>query len=352
MKLGIIGAGSVARAHGRASNTLKSTGLAGVYDTNTEAAQKYCAEVGGTTFTSLEAMLDNVEGVIVSSPNFAHFDHLCQVLDAGKAVLCEKPLAASTDQARQLVEKAEQAHVAAIMGFNYRYLPVVGKLRHHLERGDLGEPCAIELSFRKDSALRRRQHTWRDSSRSRNTSGALGDLGVHMVDLVSYILDGPIDLNTCRVRAFTAVGEKEDIPVEVEDYAEVYAMHAGGTMTTIVTSKITEPQQCGFSIRLVGTEGSFTYRSTQGNTYTLDKSGSATDLSLEAALLADPPGEFYGWADSFRHQLQSWAELVDHGECSGIQPADLRDGLRAQEFLDTCLAASDPKSRGEPVAAA
>lgn len=352
MKLGIIGAGSAARAHGIASTTRKSTDLAGVYDINTEAAEKFCAETAGTAFPSLAAMLDNVDGVVVCSPNFAHYDHICEILSAGKPVLCEKPLAASTDQARQLLAKSEQAHVATSMGFNYRYLPVVKQLRSHLELGDLGRPCAIELAFRKDSALRRREHTWRDTNRSRNTSGALGDLGVHMVDLVSYILDGPIDLSTCRVQAFTAVGEKENQPVEVEDHAEVYAMHTGGAMTTIVTSKISEPEQCGFSIRLIGTKGTFSYHSTQGNAYTLDQTGTATNHALEPALLADPASEFYGWADSFRHQLHSWTELVDHGESTGIQPARFADGLRAQEFLDTCLAATDHESLGAPVAAA
>lgn len=336
MKIGIIGAGRVARAHATAATTLKNIDLAGAYDIHHDQAKRMCAEFGGRVFDSIDDLLQEADGVIVASPNFAHAEHVSTVLAAGRAVLCEKPLATSLEQARTLVNLAADTP-AAVMGFNYRHLPVVRMLREHLRRGDLGEPCAMEVGFRKESALRRRSHTWRDSGSSRRTSGALGDLGVHLVDLLSFVLAGRIDLGTCRVRAFTAVAEKEDTPVEVDDHAEVYGLHSRGAVVSVVTSKVTEPTECGFSIRLTGSDGVFRYHSRSGSQYTLERIVGQSHHSLATPLLADPSGEFHGWADSFRNQLSAWAARMvgDQGPTSVL--AGLDSGREAQEFLEACL---------------
>ncbi|ETZ92886.1 oxidoreductase, NAD-binding Rossmann fold family protein [Mycobacteroides abscessus MAB_030201_1061] len=106
LKVGIIGAGGVARAHARALNTLKSAELVGVLDIDARAAESFTDAYGGTPVTDVDALLELADAVVVASPNFTHRDHSLSALRAGRSVLCEKPLALSRVEAKEMVAAA------------------------------------------------------------------------------------------------------------------------------------------------------------------------------------------------------------------------------------------------------
>lgn len=350
LKVGIIGAGGVARAHARALNTLKSAELVGVLDIDARAAESFTDAYGGTPVTDVDALLELADAVVVASPNFTHRDHSLSALRAGRSVLCEKPLALSRVEAKEMVAAAGEIASPALVGFNYRHLPVVTELRRRLQHGDFGTICAVELGFRKDSAYRRKNHTWRDSGRSNGTSGALGDLGVHLLDLLTYISGGRILVDECQARITTHVTNKSDEAVEVDDHAEIYGRLSTGSIFTLVASKAAPTADCGFSIRIVGTNAVFRYHTADPGRYLVSRGADTETVDLARTLLSDPDNEVHGWSDSFRSEIDHWSRLVAVGGGANRQAlATFDDGFAAQEVLESLLRGSKPQPERLPV---
>ncbi|MEH7786265.1 Gfo/Idh/MocA family oxidoreductase, partial [Bacillus thuringiensis] len=181
MNIGIIGAGSIAKAHSRALSTIDNCKLVGVYDVNYENARELVEDYDGEVFNSYEELLEVVDGIIISSPNFCHKPQAVQALLKNKHVLVEKPMAISCEEAKYMMKIAKDTNVVAAMGFNYRYLSYIKALKSLIQNGELGEVVVIRLHFKKNSAFRRTLFTWRDDNQSNKTSGALGDLGIHLI---------------------------------------------------------------------------------------------------------------------------------------------------------------------------
>ncbi|MCU0096062.1 Gfo/Idh/MocA family oxidoreductase [Bacillus sp. OR9] len=332
MNIGIIGAGSIARAHSRALSTVDSCKLVGVYDVNNENAQKLVGNFGGKAFNSYEELLEVVDGVIISSPNFCHRSQAVQALLKNKHVLCEKPMAISCEEAKYMMTIAKNTNLVASMGFNYRYLSYVKALKQLIQNEELGEIVVVRLHFKKNSAFRRTSFTWRDDFQSNRTSGALGDLGIHLIDLLWFLFESDFREDTVRTKIKTNVKEKESKPVFVDDYAEVYSKLKNKVFVNITTSKSSFLDDCGFSIEVIGTKKEYKYSSKEPNKYILFDGLEKHEIPLPLPLLVDPENEIFEWSDSFRSEIIEWAKAAEGGPNKSV--ATFEDGFRSQVILD------------------
>jgi glucose-6-phosphate 3-dehydrogenase len=331
-KIGIVGAGNIARAHATALSTIKNVELIGVYDVNQQIAENFVKVFGGKAFKSYEYLIEQAEGIIVASPNFCHKEHALKALTENKHVLCEKPMAVSLEEAELMKETAKNYNVKASIGFNYRYLSYVNILKGLIMNNELGNILSVKIHFKKNSALRRKQFTWRDDSHSKKTSGALGDLGIHLIDMVWYLFKSEFNSETVNVKMVTNVKTKEDKRVFVDDYAEIYGQLDNKVFVNIITSKSTVPEDCGFSIEVVGHKKEFKYHSKNPNVYQLIEGLDREECIIPQTLLSDPQNELYGWADSIRHELISWINSADHQ--NWIDIPTFNDGYRSQAILE------------------
>ena len=332
MKIGIIGAGGIAKAHAKALSTVKGAELSGFFDINSLASRKCAFEYGGTAFNSMQDLLNQSTAVIVSSPNFCHKEHVLEAMAAGKYVLCEKPMAVSMEEAEEMKKRASQSAYIPIMGFNYRHLTFVQRLKNMISGNELGDILSINVHFKKNSALRRKKYTWRDHSKSNKTSGALGDLGVHLIDLILYLFDSPFKLDSLKVKMMTVVKEKEQKQVYVDDHSEVYGQLENHVFVNMITSKCTKADECGFSIEVNGQNGVFYYHSRQKNQFLLRTGLTEQMITMPDTWLTDPENEFYGWADSFRVQLIQWMNGIRDRNFASL--ATFEDGYKTQFYLN------------------
>lgn len=335
----MIGCGGISQTHARAISTLAQAHLAGAYDVDSNRARQFVDEYGGRAYNTLEEGLQDTDGAIVASPNFCHHEHALAALEHGRHVLCEKPIATSIAEAEQMVEVANSAASVAAVCFNYRQLPVVRSIRRHIAEGAVGEVLSVDLSFRKDSAFRRKAFTWRDSGKASATSGALGDLGVHLIDLAEYLTGEHHLLDSVGAHRVTVVPEKEGTAVAVDDHAEAFSILSGGTHCRLETSKAAAPQERGVEFKIVGNQGSLHWKSSDGSHLHQGSRAGWDTADLPMPLLADPPSEFYGWADSFRLQLAEWVRACQEGT---VGLPGFADGLRAQRVLNKYLERSQP----------
>ncbi|MFF3500223.1 Gfo/Idh/MocA family protein [Streptomyces sp. NPDC003247] len=337
MRVGIIGAGGIGRTHAHAVLVGEGTTLAGLYDVDEARAASVADDLGVHAFTSLDAFYEAVDAVVVASPNRTHAAYACEAVDRGRHVLCEKPMAVSLEETAAMRDRAAGAAVVCCVGFNYRYLGVVREIRRQLDDGVLGRVLHVDLAFRRGSALTRKTFTWRDDAGERFTSGALGDLGVHLIDLLHHLFDAPVDTTGCQVGLRTKVAAKEGRRVRVDDHAFVSGRLAGGPHFTLTASKSATPDDVGFRVRVTGSRGELLYRSTDGPVLHVRTGVEWEPVKvLGASRLDDPPGEIPGWADSFVAQLHDWTATVAGAERLGAL-ADFDDGHRAQQVLDELL---------------
>src|SRR5689334_8400978 len=174
MKTAIIGSGFMGRVH-------------------TEAVRRLGwvepIPVGGRDEASLRNALANpaIQAVHVCTPNAAHFPAAKAALEAGKHVLCEKPLAISTDEARTLVDLAKARGLRNCTCHNLRYYPLVQHMRRMREAGELGEILVVQGTYSQDWLLYDTDWNWRIDSSEGGPSRALADIGSHWCDMAEHI---------------------------------------------------------------------------------------------------------------------------------------------------------------------
>src|SRR5262249_45603697 len=141
---------------------------------------------------------DEVQAVIIATPNFTHAPIAQAAIAAGKHVLCEKPLAMSYAEARAMVEAAERAQVRHMTAFTYRFVPAMRYLAHLSKRGDLGQPYHYRSCRLQDWGAR--NLGWRQVKKLAGT-GELGDMLSHRIDFAHHLI-GPMKRLVANTRRF------------------------------------------------------------------------------------------------------------------------------------------------------
>ena len=252
LSVALLGYGGIGRLHALAYGQLPYLYPAGgirpelrwVYTSRAETARRAVAETGAPHGgTDLDAVLADpaVDAVDVTLPNHLHVPTVMRALEAGKHVYCEKPLAATLSDAERLQDAVHGASGVFAMTFQYRFLPALLRARALLEAGAIGRVFTFRAEYLhsgyQDPA---RPLSWR-MRKDQGGSGALGDLGSHVVDLVHYLMGGieavQGHLETFIPRRPVAKGSDETGDVTVDDVAWLRARLVSGGVGTIEASR-------------------------------------------------------------------------------------------------------------------
>lgn len=184
--VGIVGAGRMGRRHAEAIARTEGLQLMRVTDVVPEAASALAARTNSMAATDLKEILDDpaIDVIAVCSPTTAHARQVREALDAGKHVLCEKPLAARADEVNALVDLAEAQDRVLVVGYLYRFAPAFMRMRELLRSEALGSPhlAIFRIGGRGGHQL------WKHTTSA--AGGALFDMMSHMIDLGCWLL-GP-----------------------------------------------------------------------------------------------------------------------------------------------------------------
>jgi predicted dehydrogenase len=210
-----------------------------------------------------ELLAEPLDGIVIATPSALHADQTIAALERGRAVFCQKPLARTGDESRRVVEAARRADRLLHVDFCYRHLAAATALRQLVRDGGLGDVYAVEATFHNAYGP---SQAW---SRNRRLSGggALIDLGVHLVDLVLWLLDG--------ARVVEAVGRRyaggrrlaagDDA---VEDFASARLdLDTGTTVTLACSWQLPMGRDCVIRVVLHGTHGGATLENVGGSFY-------------------------------------------------------------------------------------
>jgi len=196
-KIGIIGAGKNGAGHAREFNQLRDQGeVVAVCDIAPAAADAFAQEHGLTPFTAIEPMLEAVDAVVISSPNWLHAEQAIQCAQAGKHLWIEKPLALNVEDAHAVAAAVDEAGVKSFVGFSVRFDPVTVTMLERIRAGDIGQVFSV-FSRRTMDILGRAaaKQSWR---REFNKSGGiLNEILIHEVDWITSLLGFPPSVS-CR----------------------------------------------------------------------------------------------------------------------------------------------------------
>lgn len=332
LRVCLIGAGRAGLVHGRNfAGGVRGAQLVGVADTDSWVAGAAAAELGVRMLpvTPVEAATsDEVDAVIVASPTFTHADVVVPALQAGKSVLCEKPLAATLQDAERVAEAEHSSSGTLLMGFMRRFDQQFSRAAQRIEAGDIGRPVLVKSTGRGPGLPP--EWAW-DTRRS---GGLAAEVNSHDFDTVRW-LSGQEFLS---VHAVGRAAKRPDIRASYPDFADVlvatFELSEGGVASVDGAC----PADYGYDARaeVYGTEGTLLIGSPVAASPMLVRSaGAAMDTVASWRTL---------FADAYRAEDEHLVRVALGEE----QPrANVRDGLRA---LEAVVAANRSMSDGTQIA--
>lgn len=238
LKFGVIGAGDAGTFHVLASKGKQDSKhkYVAVHDIDEAAANKLAKKVGATPFTDLDEFLaQELDGVLVSLPHFLHAEMVQRVAEAGKNVICEKPMATTLEECDAMIAATRKAGVKFMIAENHRFLPAHQKMRELIADGIIGD---IYLGRTYEGAFVP-QKTFLDANNWQFTfdkggGGVLADQGVHKFALLNYLLDSKVERGQAWLgKAFNSPDNKG------EDNAIMNLRFENGAMIDVIVSSST-----------------------------------------------------------------------------------------------------------------
>jgi predicted dehydrogenase len=371
IRVGLIGAGSIARAHAIAYASARTycgpgvppVRLVRLADVDEALAKAAAARLGFEAWTTdWEAVVagPDVDLVSIATPNVLHAPMAIAAAAAGKHVLCEKPLAATAAEGERMYRAAAAAGVVHAVNFNYRKVPAVRFIARLLREGRIGEVRQFRGVFLQDWGNEARlPRSWK-FARAGAGAGALAGVGSHVIDLArhlvgelervaattaTWIAERPVATTS---RAFEAVGgETPTAPVDVDDSAYVLGRFAGGAIGTFELSRCAPGRKNHLALEIHGSRGAIIYDYERANEVQLCLDGDAETAGFRRILMGPAqdddallafPGLGVGFAESIVFQVRDLLVAIAGGP---PMTPDFYDGWRALAVAETVLAAAD-----------
>jgi predicted dehydrogenase len=311
---------------------------------------------------------DDVDVVDVCTPGDTHAEIAIAALEAGKHVLCEKPLANTVEEAEAMTAVAEKARgdgVRAMVGFTYRRVPAIGLARRLVAEGRIGQIRHVRAQYLQDwIADPEAPLSWR-LDKARAGSGALGDIGAHIVDLTQYVTGDRIVELTGRLETFvkerpvatehtglSGAAGTERGPVTVDDAASFLARFGGGAMGVFEATRFATGRKNAIRIEVNGSAGSLAFDFEDMNVLEFFDATQPAEVAAFRRIQATeaghpyvaawwPPGHGLGYEHGFTHQVVDLVNAIAEG--TDPEPS-FADGLQVQRVLAAVETSSETRS--------
>lgn len=359
MRAAIIGTGGIARVHQRVVKSLGGQ-LVGVCGRSLTSAQAFSE---APAYDDLAAMLREQKPDIlhICTPNHLHAEQAIAAFAAGTHVVCEKPLATSSDQASRMIEAADAAGRVGAVTYNYRGYPLVQVLRQRVRRGEFGTLRRVGGCYLSDDGFDPQKYMWHFTPGSVGPGYAMMDIGVHWLDLVEHVTGERIcelsaQLSTHQKRRIWRGGAgqgprppgdaKADgsvaVDVDVEDQADLLIRLGNGAAGAATISCVSVGHPNTIVLSADGAEKGFHWNQQEPNTYrehtmagTTIRQRSAEAMEGDSAWMTSlPAGHAEGYFDAFRNVVaQIWSGVTDG---TSDYPS-FADGLRGVRLVEAAV---------------
>jgi predicted dehydrogenase len=354
--VGMLGYAFMGKAHSNAFRTIDyltwppplRPRLVAIAGRNEEAVAGAAARYGFERWTTQwqELVEDPEIGLFDNlGPNEVHAPATIAAAEAGKHVVCEKPLGRDAEESYELWKRVEATGVKHLCAFNYRFVPAIRLARELVDAGDIGDVVHFRARYLQDWGGDPSLDTWRFQSDEAG-SGALGDLASHAIDLARFLV-GELASVAAIVKTFVP-GRQVDDAIEAAVEFEV------GAVGTIEATRLAFGRKNALQWELNGTKGSLAFDLERLNELQVCR-GEAPDAGYTTLLVTEPthpfaswwwpPGHIIGWEHSFVHEIHHLLTAIRDDADVAPHGATLEDGYRAAEVCDAILRSAEQGTR-------
>lgn len=362
IKTAIVGTGFMGKVHAENVRRLGNVEIAAVVGSRPETARKF-AEQASIPFATddLKTVLNNQEiaAVHICTPNVDHFPMSLAAVEAGKAVLCEKPMTMNVEEARRLVDAAKAKNAVNCVQHNLRYYPVVQQIRQMIAHGDLGEILIVQGTYSQDWLLYDTDWNWRLDAKSNGKLRVMGDIGSHWMDMIQHLTG----MNITAVCADLAIfhktrkrpkgsvetfsgkkpqaGDYEEFPIDTEDFGMVMLRLGERARGAFTVSQMSAGRKNKFEFEIFGTKAGVAWNQETPDLLWIGHRNDPNQIIVkdgslfypEAAAFADlPGGHSEGYDDSHKQVFKHfYARVADPSV--PINYPTFEDGLHGMILL-------------------
>lgn len=359
IKVGVAGLGFIGPAHVEALRRLPEIEVVAISDFD-EAFAKSKAEMLGISkaYGDFQQLLSDpeIDCVHICTPNHLHFPMAKAALQAGKHVVCEKPLSNTAAEAEELVQLAKKSGLVHAIHFNIRYYPLVRQMKMMREKGELGRIYSIIGTYLQDWLFLETDYNWRLEPDKSGESRAIADIGSHLMDLIEYITGEEIsavmaDFSTVHknrkkptkpIETYSGKllqpEDYDNVPINTEDYATVMLKYKNGGKGVVTVSQVSAGRKNRINLEISGSNESVSWCSETPNELWIGKRDKANEVLLKdpslvhresGALISFPGGHNEGFPDTSKQLFKEVYQAIR----SGKQPENplypsFPDGLR------------------------
>ncbi len=366
IRTAVIGTGFMGRSHLEALRRVENVDVVEVAGTSLDKAK-----AAGAGYNVLNATGDwrdviadpSIDAVHITTPNVSHFPIAKAAFEAGKHVLCEKPLAMSVAEAEELVTLQARKKLRGGLNHNLRYYPMVQQMRRMREAGDFGEILVVQGTYSQDWMLFQTDWNWRVDPAVSGASRVMADIGSHFFDMAEHVTGLKVTAVCSDWATFWPTrkqpqgggetfsgklgssGATIDTAVVTEDFgATLFRMErARGAMTA---SQVSAGRKNGLVLEIYGTKGGAAWRQEAPDELWLGHRDTPNQILLKDPSLMDekarsfadyPGGHGEGYPDTFKQLFRRFYASIADPSLAPDYP-QMADGLRQLRILEAELA--------------
>ena len=373
IRTAVIGAGFMGRVHSEAIRRLGNVEVAVVVASSAKEARTFGESIGvENTSGDLDSVLSDrtIDAVHICTPNVLHAPMSRAAMEAGKSVLCEKPLTMSAAEAEELVKMAKAKSLANCVNHNLRFYPVLQHVRRIIENGDLGDVLAVQGTYSQDWLLYDTDFNWRLEAQHNGPLRAMGDIGSHWMDMIQHLTGLDITSLCADLQTFhkkrkkpkgsiqTFAGKKlqpEDydaIDIDTEDFGAVLLRLGDRARGAFTVSQISAGCKNRFQVEIFGTKGGVIWNQERPDELWLGHRNEPNQILLKDPSLLDskaagyadlPGGHSEGYDDTHKQCFRRFYRRVADSSAA-IEYPTFEDGLRGMQLLEKVI--ESQKKRG------
>ena len=336
--VGMVGTGFIGPAH---VEGLRRNGIfvLGLVEATPEIAQVKAAEMGiPRVYDSLDSMLADpeIDSVHLATPNLLHYPQAKAALLAGKHVVCEKPLAMTAVESAELVKLAAETNRVNAINFNIRMYPMVQQARSLVQSGEIGDLFILQGSYLQDWLLFPTDWNWRLEPGLGGTLRAVGDIGSHWLDLMTFITGLRVEEVYADFRTFHPVRKKPakpletftgkllqpsdyiEQPIHTEDYATILLHYENGVRGVVTVAQVCSGRKNRLFFEINGSKSSLAWDGENPNELWIGNRTAPNQVLLKDPSLMTPEarktasypgGHTEGFPDTFK---QLYRKVYDY----------------------------------------
>lgn len=341
----VVGTGFIGPVHIEALRRL-GVPVVGLLGSTPEKGRAAVARLGlPRAFASFDELLSEpaVRVVHLTSPNRHHFEQCRRALEAGKHVVCEKPLAMDTRETAELVRLAASHPLAAAVCYNVRFYPLNLEAKARLR--NLGPVRHVTGSYTQDWLVNDTDFNWRVLASEGGPLRAVADIGTHWLDLVTFVTGLEVEAVCADLATFVPVRRRpvggaetfagpsdrptEPVPVDTEDYGSVLLRFRGGARGSFTVSQVAPGRKNAVRYEVAAAGGSVAWDGEHPNNLWLGRRDSPNEslirdpalMSAEARRFTDyPGGHAEGFPDTFKQLFRAVYGFIETGDFTAPPP--------------------------------